>query len=197
MRSTSLVRHTPRAAVKTLALLLGALAATGASAANIDQALSFSTAASGDWTAQVLGGHPKADGSFIDRYYFSLPASAAGSVLSAHAEVFIPSPATTAHFDLQSLSMSLWLDADQSGSLTGGDLLSQAFGSGRTIDGSIALAQGAYFLEVSGTVSSTARVGGAYMLNLSMPVAAVPEPGQYAMLLAGLGLVALISHRRR
>ncbi|WP_186301403.1 FxDxF family PEP-CTERM protein [Denitromonas halophila] len=159
----------------------GIRAATGASAVNIDQALSFSTAASGNWTAQVLGGHAKAD----------------GSVLSAHAEVVIPSVATTAHFDLQSLSMSLWLDADQSGSLTGGDLLSQAFGSGRTIDGSIALAQGAYFLEVSGAVSSTARVGGAYMLNLSMPVAAVPEPGQYAMLLAGLGLVALISHRRR
>jgi hypothetical protein len=33
--------------------------------------------------------------------------------------------------------------------------------------------------------------------GVSLNIAAVPEPGSYAMLLAGLGLMGVIAHRRR
>jgi hypothetical protein len=55
------------------------------------------------------------------------------------------------------------------------------------------LSLGNYYLQVSGTlVSNTSGAfGGAMML------APVPEPGTYAMMLAGLGVVGFIGMRRR
>lgn len=49
-----------------------------------------------------------------------------------------------------------------------------------------------YSFEVSGNVSGSA--GGAYVFSA---VAAIPEPGTYTMLLAGLGVVGFIAFRRR
>ena len=55
------------------------------------------------------------------------------------------------------------------------------------------LALGSYYLQVSGTlVSNTSGAfGGAMML------APVPEPGAYAMMLGGLGVIGFIGLRRR
>jgi hypothetical protein len=54
---------------------------------------------------------------------------------------------------------------------------------------------GTYKLLVAG--GTTGAFGGAYGGVLQTVVAAVPEPETYAMLLAGLGAIGLISRRRR
>ena len=51
-----------------------------------------------------------------------------------------------------------------------------------------------YGIQVSGTVGGTTGVG-SYSGNVNM--SAVPEPKTYAMLLAGLGLLAFTARRRR
>ena len=56
------------------------------------------------------------------------------------------------------------------------------------------LAAGSYYLKVSGNVVS--NTGAAFSANGSL-VSAVPEPGTYAMLLAGLGLLGFIARRRQ
>ena len=56
------------------------------------------------------------------------------------------------------------------------------------------LAPGNYFYEVSGTNYGT-QVG--QVIFSSKLISAVPEPGTYAMLLAGLGLMRFMSRRRK
>jgi hypothetical protein len=79
----------------------------------------------------------------------------------------------------------------------GGTLISAGSGSSGAQDiWSIAsgnLAEGSYYLMVSGTMLSdtSASFGGAVMLN------PVPEPATYAMLLGGLGVLGLLARRRR
>ncbi|MCL1861683.1 MAG: FxDxF family PEP-CTERM protein [Proteobacteria bacterium] len=51
-----------------------------------------------------------------------------------------------------------------------------------------------YQLVISGIANGSQ--GGVYVLNMSA-AAAVPEPAEYAMLLAGLGLVGMVARRRK
>jgi len=59
-----------------------------------------------------------------------------------------------------------------------------------SVSDTFALTAGSYYYAVSG------RSTGAYSLT-STAVAAIPEPETYAMLLAGLGIVAFVARRRR
>ena len=56
------------------------------------------------------------------------------------------------------------------------------------------LAAGSYYLKVSGDVVS--NTGATFSANGTL-VSAVPEPGTYAMLLAGLGLLGCMARRRQ
>jgi hypothetical protein len=55
------------------------------------------------------------------------------------------------------------------------------------------LASGDYYYRVTGQVTGTA--GGSYLLSSSL--APIPEPGTYALMLAGLAAVAGVASRRR
>ena len=60
------------------------------------------------------------------------------------------------------------------------------------------LTPGVYTLTLSGTNSaSMGSYGGNLALTPSGPTTPVPEPESYALLLAGLGMVALLRRRRR
>jgi hypothetical protein len=61
----------------------------------------------------------------------------------------------------------------------------------------ISLAAGSHTLTFSGLNPQHASDTSAFIDNISMNVASVPEPETYAMLLAGLGLVAGVARRRK
>lgn len=60
---------------------------------------------------------------------------------------------------------------------------------------SMVLAPGNYDLQIFGTVIGT--IGAAYAGTITAFAVPVPEPETYAMMLAGLGLMAFISRRRK
>ncbi|MCL2874963.1 MAG: FxDxF family PEP-CTERM protein [Betaproteobacteria bacterium] len=60
---------------------------------------------------------------------------------------------------------------------------------------SIPLTETAYTLALFGTTAGTS--GGLYNFNLIGSMGVVPEPAEYAMLLAGLGVVGIVARRRK
>jgi hypothetical protein len=57
------------------------------------------------------------------------------------------------------------------------------------------LSAGSYYVEVDGLVTGTG--GGAYGSDLTIAVAAVPEPETYGMMVAGLGLLGFMARRKQ
>jgi hypothetical protein len=55
------------------------------------------------------------------------------------------------------------------------------------------LASGDYYFRVQGNVVGN---GGSYSGNANLTVTAVPEPGEWALMLSGFGLIALMVRRR-
>lgn len=68
-----------------------------------------------------------------------------------------------------------------------------AFDSAAVTNSFGGLASGDYYYRVKGMVTGTA--GGSYLLSSSL--APIPEPGTYALMLAGLAAVAGVASRRR
>lgn len=166
--------------------LCGALSAP---AMAVDAAIDLSSGSAGGGRQHVLA--PGA--SFVDRYFFSLGAPMTGGLGVVDIAYAYAYPGATVVFDIGTLSASLWSDGGAVGSYdAGGDTLISAFGTGDPLAGSFQLAAGNYFFQVDGaTVGAT---GGVY--GWSANVSAVPEPRQYAMLMAGLGMLGVIARRR-
>ena len=173
---------------KLVNLLLGAALALAANMASAKtEAISFSL----DGDAYIGNTFAANTGSFTDYFTFSIPSLNTGDVVG------------TAIAGFKSI---VKVGLVQTVSFTGFDLYSGSAGSGSMIAagdvsfpaiGSVyanALSAGNYYLQVSGKVAS---VGGSYGGNLSLITTPVPEPGSYAMFLAGLGLMGVIARRRK
>ena len=116
-------------------------------------------------------------GSFLDTYNFSVasPALVASSAVS---------------LDLLWGSLSLLHIGNLTLSLyDGGDNLLGSW-SGSPVNLNSLLGVGSYHAEVSGQADGLS--GGAYRFS----IAAIPEPGQWTLVLAGLGLLGAIARRR-
>ncbi|KAA3652749.1 MAG: PEP-CTERM sorting domain-containing protein [Proteobacteria bacterium] len=130
---------------------------------------------------------------FVDRYFFTLGQPVSGGVGLADIVYSYSFPGGGEGFDIAGLMASLWSDAGTVGSFdSGADSQLASFGAGEQLSGSFQLAAGSYFFQVGGTTMG--MTGGKYAWSAT--VSPVPEPEQYGMLLAGLGLIGLIARRR-
>lgn len=92
--------------------------------------------------------------------------------------------------DIDNLLVEVW-----NNSHPGGSTLLGAFTGNNLSAGLGTFAAGNYHLDISGSFGARA-LGGHYSVSLAA-VPAVPEPGTYALMLAGLGAVAFVARRRR
>lgn len=121
-----------------------------------------------------------AAGSFSDLYSFLFPAAAStasGSAITIEVASLL---------NINSIQVSL-LDAGLSTLASGGTGQSSL-----VIDQALTIGS-SYFFQVTGNAAGSA--GGAYAFVAS--AAPVPEPGTYALLLAGLCAIGTVVHRRR
>jgi len=58
------------------------------------------------------------------------------------------------------------------------------------------LAAGDYTLKASGSLGTNGQIQGVGFIGANYTITPVPEPGAYAMLLAGLGLMGFVARRR-
>jgi hypothetical protein len=123
-------------------------------------------------------------GPFEDVYFFTLPA---GNTLSSTAV----SNNLSNVLGITGGEVSLYETSGSSSSLLGGYAFYASSGDVSYSFG--ALAGGSYFYEVTGT--GTGTNGGFY--SLSSAITPVPEPEVLTLMLAGLGMVGFMTHRRR
>ena len=118
---------------------------------------------------------------FEDIYNFTI---ADFQTLLASVTSTTPGGTTVDQSHISNLSLSLFASAD------GSSLGSVSAGSGNQVDLSQNLVSGDYFLKVSGVADGS--LGGAYQFS----IAAVPEPAEWMMLLAGLAVLGFIAKRK-
>ncbi|MGH8707223.1 MAG: FxDxF family PEP-CTERM protein [Burkholderiales bacterium] len=120
---------------------------------------------------------------FEDIYSFTI-ADFQTLLASATSTTTTPEGTTIEQAHISNLSLSLFASVD------GSSLGSVSAGSGNQVDLSQNLVAGDYFLKVSGVTDGS--LGGAYQFS----IAAVPEPGEWMMLLAGLAVLGFIAKRK-
>ena len=167
--------------MKLVRMLKQALVAVGLSAA-VATAVASPVPGPGDWGAHDMvetGGNVVAPGSFQDAFLFSLAAPT--TLFASAATAGIPGM-----FDMAGGTVSLFKDVFGPDALIGSFSFDGTTGTSPTTFAD--LAAGHYYYLVSGTALG---LGGLYSL-----VSAVPEPETYALLLAGLMMVLVLSRRR-
>jgi hypothetical protein len=168
--------------VKTLALVAALFASQSAFATTYDLG-DMGPPASVSKTTETVS----RDISFIDYFTFTLTAAAATTFGNA--------PDILANF---------WDDDDYITNIKSVDLYSGSVGSGTKINTDKdsnpesfffrGLSAGSYYFKVSGFQNDRA---GSYTFNLATTASAVPEPEEYAMMLAGLGLIGFAVRRKQ
>jgi hypothetical protein len=119
-------------------------------------------------------------GTFEDMFNFTIDSQGSGQLISIWAAISITDPSTvsqTSVLNIDNFSVSLWHDL-----ATDVQLSTDAINS-------MSLADGNYYLKVSGTANGA--MGGNYNVTL----AAVPEPQTLTLL--GLGILGLAVSRRK
>ena len=133
-------------------------------------------------------------GAFNDNYLFSIPAASTDSITSTISLGSI--------FGINSLQTALYSGASIVSGLPSGTLMATSnlltfngtgWTSSSAIINPIMLTAGSYILHVAGNVSGTS--GGSYSGILN--IASVPEADEWALMLAGLGLIGFIANRRK
>jgi len=133
-----------------------------------------------------------ANGSFTDVFTFSL--SQVSDTVSSAVSLFLPGlNGGPASYNISNATLSLFSDPGGDG-LSGSNtqVASVNFGSSNGVLAVNNVAAGSYFWRVTGNADGTN--GGVYLY--ASDTAPVPEPGTYAMMLAGLGLLGFIAKRR-
>ena len=173
----------PKSMLAALVLATASLGASTASAEDISngpQALAIldNSAYFGDSFAANNNGD-----TFMDHFVFNVTG------VPHNLDAIVSSVSRTASTGMDITAFGLFTDA--------GSLISAGSGTSGAQDvwtvTADNLAEGSYYLMVSGTMLSdtSASFGGAVMLN------PVPEPETYGMLLAGLGVVGMLARRRK
>ncbi|PLX73356.1 MAG: hypothetical protein C0607_13760 [Azoarcus sp.] len=158
------------------ALVLGLSLAGSASAAVYDLGTITPGTVLSDFSSTFASGT-----SFTDTWNFSIatPLESAG---------WISNVILGTWYNITGLSASLFT----SSGIELYDLNANPASTADTLYGSGTFAAGDYYFEVSGT--ATGPNGGLYAFSVTTQP--VPEPGTYAMMLAGLGLIGAVARRR-
>lgn len=130
-------------------------------------------------------------GTFSELFLFNLSGPAVGSFTATSVIVSLQGRPL---YDFRELNMAVYSSGVDAVAGTADDTLlaaAPAVGTQANL-ADLALGAGNYALRVSGDTSGL--LGGAYVSTSF--VSAVPEPQTYALLLAGLGAVVLVSRRR-
>lgn len=153
---------------------------------------SFGGTAAGGYTA--LFGNTDVGSSFDDWINFSVPGDAASSGGGVAISNFSTSGFNVLFsvFDLYEISPSVALPP-----ITGSPIGSGGPGPISFFAYSGAAAPGNYWLHLVGSKVTSSLSGGYSGTITTDPVAAVPEPETYAMLLIGLGLLGFAARRRK
>jgi len=149
----------------------------------------------------VFGSHMVLPGTFFDEYTFTVASDLLGNAQLWSFDFGPGNGQGNPNNMLALTDLTVYLyKGDLSGELIfeqQGTLQQSPFGNNSlTVTGSFVLDPSmpdSYTLVIAGT--AVGSQGGAY--NVSMSVTAVPEPAEYAMLLAGLGVVGMIARRRK
>lgn len=164
---------------KTAVALVAGMFVTGAANAAFDY----------EYDEGVLGTTPKghnvshANGSFMDQIRFEISSLSTMGGLVTEFNMF--------GLDVSSgWAVSLYTDANQVG------LVQSWMGNDGSLGFAKSLSVGDYYMVVSGAANGSAPLSsGAY--SYSLTAAPVPEPGELALMLSGLGLMGYMVRRRQ
>ena len=173
---------------KLIALLL-ALTLAGTANAATESSTSALTFSGGN----AFFGNTIAAGfsAFDDFFTFSVPAANTGNVGASVIAGFSSSPGSFGWTSVIT-AFDLFSGTPGSGTLI---TLGTVYGGIAGTTGAFGLLPGNYFLNVQGSIPNPAA-GGSYGGAANLVLTPVPEPGEWALMMSGLGLIGFMVRRR-